>query len=92
MPAGAKPGERRGGRQKGTPNKNTSFLRDIAREYTEEAVQVLVDAMKNGETFDIRAKAADKLLDRGWGRPAQSHEHTGAEGGPIETKISLSFE
>lgn len=29
MPRGSKPGERRGGRQRGTPNKNTSQLRDM---------------------------------------------------------------
>jgi hypothetical protein len=30
MPGGAKPGERRGGRQKGTPNKTTAFRTQVA--------------------------------------------------------------
>lgn len=29
MPRGAKPGERRGGRQKGTPNKHTAAVKDM---------------------------------------------------------------
>lgn len=34
---------------------------------------------------DIRIKAARELLDRGYGRPRQGVEVTGADGGPIET-------
>jgi hypothetical protein len=30
LPRGSQPGERRGGRQKGTPNRRTSILRDLA--------------------------------------------------------------
>ena len=30
MPRGSQPGERRGGRQKGTPNRRTTILRDLA--------------------------------------------------------------
>jgi len=38
MPAGAKPGERRGGRQKGTPNKISSEIK-----------QALYEALNNGD-------------------------------------------
>jgi hypothetical protein len=64
---GSKPGERRGGRQKGTPNKATASIRDIAREYTEEAVKALVDVLRN-ETGAAKVSAAKEILDRGYGK------------------------
>ena len=36
--SGAKPGERRGGRQKGTPNKATADIKALAQKYTPEAL------------------------------------------------------
>lgn len=36
MPRGAAPGERRGGRQKGTPNKTTKILKDAILQAAEE--------------------------------------------------------
>lgn len=37
MPAGCKPGERRGGRAKGTPNKTTTQLKEAILQAAEEA-------------------------------------------------------
>lgn len=33
-----------------------------------------------------RVAAAQAILDRGWGKPAQSMELSGPEGGPIQTE------
>lgn len=80
---GAKPGERRGGRQKGTPNKATVELKAIARPYAPEAVAVLVQIMQTGKMEASRIAAARELLDRGFGRAPQSL--TGEDGeGPIK--------
>ena len=46
-------------------------VRTLARAYTQEAVEVLAEAMRNATTADARIKAATALLDRGWGKPAQ---------------------
>lgn len=43
---GSKPGERRGGRQKGTPNKATAEVRSLARQFGPEAVEKLVKLMR----------------------------------------------
>ena len=52
MPRGAKPGERRGGRTKGTPNKRTAAL----KEATECAAQVLAEELgENAFTGDAHA-------------------------------------
>lgn len=64
---GSKPGERRGGRAKGVPNKATASIRDIAREYTEEAVGALVEVLRT-ETGAARVSAAKEILDRGYGK------------------------
>jgi hypothetical protein len=47
-------------------------VRDLAREYTADAIKTLVSVMR-GKTTPAAAKvtAAAALLDRGWGKPSQ---------------------
>lgn len=66
---GAKPGERRGGRQKGTPNKATASLKEVARKYTEQALETLFQIAIAGESEAARVSAANAILDRGYGKP-----------------------
>lgn len=48
-------------------------LGDLAREHTEEALNVLVAVMRNkDEPGNTRAAAADKVLARGWGQAPQT--------------------
>ena len=47
-------------------------LTDLAREHTVEAVETLVDVMRNGDTSSARVAAADKILNRGWGQAPQT--------------------
>jgi hypothetical protein len=68
---GSKPGERRGGRQKNTPNKATASIREIARQYTDEAILTLAEVMRDEEQpAPARVSAANALLDRGYGKPS----------------------
>ena len=55
-----------GGRPKGEAR-----IREAAREHTEQALAVLVDALSD-EDRRVQIKAAEVLLDRGWGKPAQA--------------------
>ena len=73
MPRGSAPGERRGGRAKGVPNKVGQDVRQLARKYTSEAIETLAEIMTAGESHQARVMAADKLLDRGYGKPTQPH-------------------
>lgn len=66
---GSKPGERRGGRVKGTPNHCTRTLRELARDYTAEALEALVAVLRDGESETARIQAANAILDRGYGKP-----------------------
>ena len=48
-------------------------IREIAREHTEPAIQILVAIMNDADASpSSRVAAATALLDRGWGRPAQT--------------------
>ena len=82
---GSKPGERRGGRKKGTPNKATIAIKDAARVYTEQALLTLAEVMADeDQPAAARVSAANALLDRGYGKP--SNVIAGDEdGGPIKT-------
>lgn len=72
MPAGSKPGERRGGRQKGTPNKVTADVRALAQKYGPKALKTLAEIMEAGEQpASARVSAAKELLDRAYGKSPQ---------------------
>ena len=60
-----------GGRKPGTPNKATTELQGLARQYTEHAIKVLAMIMVKGESEQARIMAARELLDRGHGKATQ---------------------
>ena len=43
-------------------------VRELAREYTEEAIETLVDLMRHAKSDAARGAAAQALLDRGYGK------------------------
>ena len=49
--------------------KDENSIRELARGYSEEAIETLVDLMRNGTCERIRGTASIALLDRGWGKP-----------------------
>lgn len=69
---GSRPGEHRGGRKKGTPNKATAEIKELAQQYTAQALEALVRVMEDGESEAARVSAANAILDRGHGKPSQS--------------------
>jgi hypothetical protein len=54
------------GRPKGSPE-----LRDLAREFTAEAIERLAHWMRS-DNAKASVAAANSLLDRGWGKPIQA--------------------
>ena len=92
---GSAPGERRGGRQKGTKNKATIAndglnLVELARLHTHTALDKLVSLM-NSNDEDMRFKASTAILDRGFGRPAQSVMVEGNQEKPIQHSVQIKF-
>ena len=73
MPRGSKSGERRGGRKKGTPNKATAGLKAAFQKHETALVKALLDLTKSTDE-QVRLKAIQLCLDRGWGRPVQAVE------------------
>lgn len=73
-------GKREGaGRPKGSPNKATAAIREVAGQYTEQAVNTLVSILAGGEGIPAAAQvaAARELLDRAHGKPSQSVDVNG---------------
>jgi hypothetical protein len=64
-------GERIGGRQKGTPNKATAEIKALAQEFGAEAIKKLAEHLR-GSDPKVSVQAANALLDRGYGKPAQT--------------------
>ena len=42
---------------------------ELARSYTTEALETLVELMRDGKDERVKGTAAQALLDRGWGKP-----------------------
>jgi hypothetical protein len=68
---------RRGGRQKGTPNKATADIKALAQPYGASAIAALaqlaglIAGMPAAESEATRVAAIKELLDRGFGRATQ---------------------
>jgi hypothetical protein len=58
----------------------------LARAHTEIALRTLVGICQHGESESARVAAAGHILDRGWGRPPQSHAGENGDG-PIVVEI-----
>lgn len=85
---GSLPGEHRGGRRKGTPNRATAELKDLARQYTQDALDALVSVVR-GQDGAAKVAAARELLDRGYGKPSQVI--AGDPNAPLVHEIRRSF-
>ena len=58
--------------QSGNPGgrpRDEQKVAELARSYTREAIDTLVDIMRNGKDERVRGTGAMALLDRGWGKP-----------------------
>ena len=51
--------------------KDEHRVADLARSYTTEAIETLVELMRHGRDERVRGTAAQALLDRGWGKARQ---------------------
>ena len=72
--------------QSGNPGgrpKDEHRVADLARSYTIEAINTLVELMRDGKDERVRGTAAQALLDRGWGK-AKAEVVTDSEGSYLE--------
>lgn len=71
---GRRPGA---GRLPGGKNKKTIELETAARGFAGDALKALIHVALKGKIESARVAAACALLDRGYGRPKQSIQHSG---------------
>jgi lambda repressor-like predicted transcriptional regulator len=64
---------RTGGRKKGVPNKVTADIKAAFRKHGPELVKALISLTKSKDE-NVRVKAINSALDRGYGKPAQTIE------------------
>ena len=80
------------GRPTGSTNKSSpeqsQRLSQLAKTYTEEALETLVDVAKNGRTDAARVSAANALLDRAYGKPAMKHESETVDLPPVVIQLT----
>lgn len=51
-------------------------IKELAQQYTDEAIKTLIDIAKNPKANDsARVQAANSILDRAYGKPAQHIEN-----------------
>lgn len=74
-----------GGRPKDDPR-----LKAMAQARTEEAFAVVLQCLSD-EDARIRLKAAEVILDRGFGKPAQELQHTGDPDNPLHQSVTLNI-
>ena len=64
------------GRPAGSPNRATIDMKTrmsmLAREFTWEAFDTLLDVCKHGQSETARIAAATAILDRGYGKPKEA--------------------
>jgi hypothetical protein len=77
---GARPGS---GRKPGAVAKAKRDLAEMAKDYAAMALKTLADIAETGESEAARVSAANSILDRGHGKPAQAVEVSGKNGGAI---------
>jgi len=72
------------GNPKGRPKRDQDIAM-LAREHTTKAINLLIKVMENDKErqTSARVRAAEILLNRGWGSAPQKMEITGADGGVI---------
>jgi len=80
MARGSKPGERRGGRKKGSLNKATADIKALAQTYTSEAMERLAVVMRTSDSDAARVAAIQEIFERGHGKAPQPQTGEGGTG------------
>jgi hypothetical protein len=69
-----------------------TVMRSMARAYTETVITQLGGIATGSDSPAARVAACAQLLDRGWGRPAQTVEHGGKGTEDIRVTIRTIIE
>ena len=64
-------------------NPDRVMVKELARQYTEVALNTLVKLMTKSKSDQIRLDASEAILNRGWGKPVNAIAGPDGEG-PVE--------
>jgi hypothetical protein len=78
MPRGSKPGERRGGRKKGSLNRVQKDTRERFRDMAKDLEPKILEMGKTGNIVAIK-----EIFDRAYGKPPQPLTDADGEGPPV---------
>ena len=78
-----------GGRAKGTPNRITRTIKEMAQPYGKRAFTRLAKLLKSDDE-KVALAAAKELLDRGFGRSIATTEISGPDGGPLQAGADVN--
>jgi len=70
--------------------KETGHVRELARKYTEIAIQALAEIVQSADKDSARVAAAEALLNRAWGRPEQAIELGGKDGEKLIPQLIIN--
>lgn len=80
------------GRPSGSTNRTSpeqsQRLSELAKSYTEEALETLIDVARNGRTDAARVSAANALLDRAYGKPSVREERDIVDLPPVVIQLT----
>lgn len=65
------------GRPPGSTNKQSLDVKELAQDYTAEAIEALATIMRDGDSAAARVAAIKELLDRAHGKPKQAVDVAG---------------
>ena len=82
-------GSKTGGRQRGTPNKATADIKEIARKHAPEVMAELVRLATAADTAAARIAASKEVLDRAYGKAPQTI--AGDAENPLQLKTRLEL-
>ena len=80
------------GNPTGRPKKTEAevTLEQMCREKTPEALAIILEIMTEGDGHKVKLSAAQYVIDRGWGKAAQSLTLEGGKT-PIQTSVTVNF-
>jgi hypothetical protein len=78
--AGGRPFQKGVSGNPGGRRKQDYRIKDLAQKHTTEAIATLRSIMKGSDDDRARVAAANAILDRGYGKPAQSVDVTNSDG------------
>lgn len=77
------------GKPKGTKNKSTAEIKELAQTYSAKALETLATIMLASENDTARIAAAKELLDRGYGKVTQPMEISGKDGESLALLVTF---